>query len=128
MMLSLTSQMVRAKTVAATAATGLLGTVSLGMLLITLSSSALMAADHIVEIKSFKFEPNTLIVQPGDTITWINRDIAPHTATANDKSWDTGRLKKGQQYKLVVTAEMSKDYFCRYHPHMKSRLEIRSDN
>ena len=121
MMWSFTRQMVRAKTVAATVATA-----SLGLMLVIVGSSNLMAADHTIEIKSFKFVPNTLIVQPGDTITWINRDIAPHTATAQDKSWDTGRLKKDQSYKLVVTPETNKDYVCRFHPQMKARLELRS--
>lgn len=121
MMGSFTRQMVRAKTVAATVATA-----SLGLMLVIAGSCSLMAADHTIEIKSFKFVPNTLIVQPGDTITWINRDIAPHTATAQDKSWDTGRLKKDQSYKLVVTPETNKDYVCRFHPQMKARLELRS--
>ncbi len=121
MMWSFTRQMVRAKTVSATVATA-----SLGLMLAFVGSCSLMAADHKVEIRSFKFVPNSLIVQPGDTITWINRDIVPHTATAKDKSWDTGRLKKDQGYKLVVTPETSKDYVCRFHPQMKARLALRS--
>ena len=48
--------------------------------------------EHRVLIKRFKFEPARLEVRPGDVIVWENLDIAPHTATATDKSWDTGRI------------------------------------
>ena len=81
--------------------------------------------EHLVEITDFAFVPATLEVREGDTITWINRDIAPHTATANDGSWDTGFLGLGEQGSLVVSADMLTGYYCQYHPMMKAKLEIR---
>ena len=80
------------------------------------------AAEHIIEIQAFKYVPDRLTVETGDTITWINRDLAPHTATATDRSWDTKRLKKGERMSIVVTKTMKLEYFCRFHPHMKARL------
>ena len=41
---------------------------------------------HEVEIAGFVFTPQTIKVKQGDSITWINRDIAPHTATGSDGS------------------------------------------
>lgn len=82
------------------------------------------AAEHIVEIKALKFVPSTLTVRIGDTITWINRDLAPHTATALDKSWDTGRLNQSVKKTLAVTRGMSLSYFCRFHPGMKAKLKL----
>jgi plastocyanin len=79
---------------------------------------------HTVAIKAFKFDPPSLNVKAGDKITWINEDLAPHTATAKDKSWDTGRLKKGQSKTIEVTADFSLDYFCRFHPNMKAALQL----
>lgn len=79
---------------------------------------------HQVEIQKFKFVPDQLTVKPGDTIVWTNFDIAPHTATAEDKSWDTGTIKKGQAKSVVVKDAMTLDYFCRFHPHMKASLRI----
>jgi plastocyanin len=35
-----------------------------------------------VEIREFKFEPETLTVHEGDTVVWKNDEIVPHTATA----------------------------------------------
>lgn len=80
---------------------------------------------HAVDIKKFKFAPDILAVKPGDVIIWTNFDIAPHTATANDESWDTGTLKKGESHSMPVTQDMHLEYFCRFHPHMKASLQLK---
>jgi plastocyanin len=79
---------------------------------------------HTVEITGFKFVPATLSVRPGDKIRWINRDIAPHTATAVDESWDTGTLEKGASVVTVVGGAIAEKYFCRFHPHMTAELKL----
>ncbi len=83
--------------------------------------------EYSVEIRAFKFVPEVISAKPGDTITWINSDIVPHTATARDKSWDTGTIPKGGSKSLKVTADMQADYFCRFHPMMKASLDLRED-
>lgn len=82
------------------------------------------SVDHQVEITGFKFVPGQLKVRPGDTITWINRDISPHTATAQDKSWDTGTVKKDAATSILITPDFATDYYCRFHPMMKARIEF----
>tara|TARA_R110002073_G_scaffold85978_26_gene204337 strand:- start:528 stop:848 length:321 start_codon:yes stop_codon:yes gene_type:complete len=49
---------------------------------------------NTIRIEKLKFSPPVLEAAVGDTITWVNCDVVPHTATALDKSWDTGLLKK----------------------------------
>lgn len=79
---------------------------------------------HHVEISGFKYDPDRLEVSVGDTITWINRDIAPHTATATEGGWDTGELVKGAEASITVIAGMETSYFCAFHPMMKAQLSI----
>jgi plastocyanin len=79
---------------------------------------------HRVEISGFKFTPDRPDVSIGDTITWINRDIAPHTATASEGGWDTGELVKGAEASVTVTAGMETSYFCAFHSMMKGQLSI----
>ena len=79
---------------------------------------------HEVEIVKFKFVPARLLVRPGDTISWTNRDVVPHTATAINKSWDTRSIRKNMSKSLPVTADMSEAYYCRFHPAMKAQLEL----
>lgn len=85
-------------------------------------------ADHIVEIHKMKFQTRLLNVKIGDTVTWINKDIVPHTATAKDKSWDSGQLKKGESFTLTITDQTSLDYFCFYHRQMKAKLVLTAND
>lgn len=87
-------------------------------------ASSNLQITHKVDIRKLKFVPDHLSVKPGDTIVWTNFDIAPHTATADDKSWDTETLKKGQSKSIVVSEVMVTNYFCRFHPHMKANLRV----
>lgn len=79
---------------------------------------------HDIEIKGFAFNPVSLAVRPGDQIRWVNRDISPHTATAEDGSWDTGELKRGQSAMVKVARNMSTAYLCVFHPNMRAELII----
>jgi plastocyanin len=79
---------------------------------------------HKVMIKNFRFDPPEITVHIGDTIIWINKDIAPHTATADAGGWDTGTLEKGQSENIKVVAETAGAYFCIFHPQMKGRITI----
>ena len=81
-------------------------------------------AQHMVEIHKFKFSPDRLTVQAGDTITWINMDVVPHTATADDESWDTGKIKKGERKRVVVGDNFRGSYFCRYHRTMSGTITV----
>ena len=54
---------------------------------------------HHINIKDFEFSPSELMVRPGDRIIWTNLDIAPHTATATDKTWDSKMMKKSEKDK-----------------------------
>jgi len=89
-----------------------------------LSAAEPAAMSHTIEIKKFKFHPDKLEVSLGDKIVWINRDIVPHTATANDKSWDSKLIAKDAKWETVVNADMLENYFCRFHPNMKGGVSI----
>ena len=57
-----------------------------------------------------------------DTITFTNEDGAPHTATADDGAFDTGRLTKGQSATVTVSASGDHAYKCLVHPSMKGTV------
>jgi plastocyanin len=81
-----------------------------------------LAADHAVAIKGMKFVPAEISVAAGDTVTFTNEDSAPHTATANDGSFDTGRLSKGQSATVTISAAGDFAYICKVHPSMKGKV------
>lgn len=79
---------------------------------------------HRVSISGFKFEPATLEVHVGDVVEWRNEDFTAHTATADDHSFDTGRLDAGQAQRVVARKKGRFPYFCRYHLAMKATLVV----
>lgn len=88
------------------------------------AASEAKARTHVIDITDFKYKSSSHRLRAGDTVTWINRDIVPHTATANDKSWDTGTIKSGQSKSVVISKSFESSYFCRFHPAMKSTVDI----
>jgi plastocyanin len=83
------------------------------------------AAQQPVQIRDFAFTPGNLRVPVGATITWTNYDGAPHSATADDGTWDTGILNKDQNASVTFNTPADYSYYCTLHPDMKARLQVR---
>lgn len=97
---------------------------SLGVMAVPMAAKMATAgghAVHVVEIKGHKFSPATLEMKAGDSVKFINMDGAPHTATATDGGFDTGRLNRGEEGTIKM-AKGSHDYFCAFHPGMKAKI------
>jgi plastocyanin len=87
-------------------------------------STAAPASNTIV-IKNFSFVPASLTVAPGAKITVINEDQAPHTVTANDKSFDTGVITGGQRGEFTAPSKPgSYPYLCTIHQYMTGTLIV----
>src|SRR4029077_6078058 len=54
------------------------------------SPSGEAARSEKVKIVEFVYGPDPVTVQAGGKVIWQNEDTAPHTATADDGSFDTG--------------------------------------
>ena len=77
-----------------------------------------------ITIKDFTFAPATLTAKVGDTITVLNEDGAPHTVTANDQSFDSGRLQPDSSGTIKVEKPGTFAYHCEIHEQMKGTLEV----
>lgn len=77
-----------------------------------------------VEIVEFTYEPDPVTIEAGGKVTWINRDSAPHTATADDGSFDTGTLEEGKLKSENFKEAGSYPYFCEIHPDMRGTIEV----
>lgn len=86
-------------------------------------SAAVTAAEYEIAIARMKFAapPDTLRV--GDVIVWRNDDIFRHTATARDTSFDLDLPPKSQR-RLILDKAGTIDFYCRFHPMMKGRLDV----
>ncbi|MDJ0826464.1 MAG: cupredoxin family copper-binding protein [Rhodobacter sp.] len=90
--------------------------------LLAVSSGRARAATHNVQIQGFAFSPAALSVAAGDTVVFTNGDGAPHTATAADGAFDTGRINPGASAQITVSAAGSFAYRCRFHPNMTGTI------
>jgi plastocyanin len=77
-----------------------------------------------VAIDNVAYTPASISARVGDTIVWTNSDIVAHTATARDKSWDLMMLPK-KSASLVLKKAGTIEYYCRFHPNMVGRIEIK---
>ncbi len=78
-----------------------------------------------VSIEDFAFEPGNLEVPVGTTVTWTNRDSAPHDATSRDGSWETETLSDGESGSVTFDAAGEFDYYCIIYPSMKAHLSVK---
>jgi LPXTG-motif cell wall-anchored protein len=87
---------------------------------------AIAAASGSVTIADFSFAPATITINQGDTVTWNNNGPTPHSATANDGSFDTGILKKGRSASHTFNQAGTFSYFCEPHPFMKASVVVQA--
>lgn len=83
------------------------------------------AADIKADIKGMSFNPGTITIAVGDTITFTNQDGAPHTATAEDGSFTTATLRKGKSETLSFDKAGTYAFFCKIHPGMKGTIVVK---
>lgn len=77
-----------------------------------------------VVISGFKFQPDVLTVNAGDTVEWKNADIVPHTVTALDKSFNSGKIAPGSSWRFVAKNVGEFRYTCTPHPNMHATLIV----
>ncbi len=86
------------------------------------SGEAVRAAK--VKIVEFAYGPDPVTVQVGGKVIWQNEDTAPHTATADDDSFDTGTLERGKIKSETFQQAGTFTYFCEIHPTMHGTVEV----
>ena len=75
-----------------------------------------------VTIANFAFTPAVLTVSAGTKVTVTNSDGAVHTATASDKSFDSGRLSQGKSFSTTITKSVT--YYCSIHQYMTASIKV----
>ena len=82
------------------------------------------AKSEKVDIVEFTYQPDPVVVQVGGKVIWQNQDTAPHTATADDGSFDTGTLEEGKLKSETFKEAGTFTYFCEIHPTMHGTVEV----
>jgi hypothetical protein len=77
-----------------------------------------------VEIHDHAFDLAQLNVAPGTTVTFVNNDTEPHTATADNGLFDTGVLSPGESSWVLFDGWGTVTYHCDLHPDMKGSIVV----
>ena len=80
-----------------------------------------------IKIDNFKFSPKELTVSVGTSVTWVNNDDVPHTATGKGEppAFDSKALDTDQTYSFKFTKPGTYKYYCKVHTHMTGTVIVK---
>ena len=108
---------------AALVATALGGVIAWALAAITLPVRA-QNAPSAVAIDNFTFNPPSLTVKAGATVTWTNKDDIPHAVAAVSKIFKSKTLDTDDGFSFTFTTPGTYPYFCSLHPHMTGTIVV----
>jgi plastocyanin len=74
-------------------------------------------ADRIL-IRQFMFQPTTLTIKAGATVTWLNQDEEPHTVVSASGLFRSAALDTNEQFSFTFRKPGSYPFVCSIHPQM----------
>lgn len=77
-----------------------------------------------VTVRDFAFDPPTLGVVTGATVTWTNTGRASHTVTERTGRWDSGDLAPGGSFTFTFSQPGTYAYQCNIHPSMQAAITV----
>jgi plastocyanin len=88
------------------------------------NTGATVTTQNVVELKDFDFSPKSLTVKAGSTVTFKNTDLAGHSVTAEDKSFDSGILNQNETASITFDKAGTYPFYCTSHPAMKMTVTV----
>ena len=61
------------------------------------------------------FNPSTISVKAGTTVTFINKDNADHWAKGSNGLFSSGKISSGDSYSYTFTTVGTFGFYCPYH-------------
>jgi plastocyanin len=97
--------------------------------LVSLSGDALAADGQITIVQpsdtmSLKYEPASLTVSAGTTVTWVNNSSTAITVTSPDGLFDSESVAAGGSFSYTFDTPGTFRYFCVPYPHMKGVITV----
>jgi plastocyanin len=79
-----------------------------------------------VVMEGIKFNPASVTVSAGDTVTWTNDDSVGHDVTGDGfKSGDPGAMQNGDTFEHTFDKAGTFDYVCTVHPGMEGSVKVK---
>lgn len=90
-----------------------------------ITTNKVMAENNqTITISNFTFDPGTITVKAGSSVTWVNSDTVDHSIIADDESFDTGVLAPGEKGSYTFANAGTYTYHCAAHPSMTATVVV----
>jgi plastocyanin len=90
----------------------------------TAAPSVSAASGNAISIESNAFNPSSLTVKVGDTVTWTNKDSYAHTVKGKNGEFDSGNIASGATFSFKFDKEGTVDYICAIHTFMTGKIIV----
>ena len=97
---------------------------TLAALLASAAAAPAPAGGLTIAIESMAYAPAAAHVRRGARVTWVNKDLVPHTVTAKDGSFRSQAIAPGASWSLVPAQAGAFAYACDFHPTMSATLVV----
>jgi plastocyanin len=74
-----------------------------------------VATTEVKMAKSYRFDPKTIRIQAGDTVTWTNDDNFTHTVEVEGRG--DHKVGRGESVSITFDRPGTFDYVCTLHSH-----------
>ena len=88
------------------------------------TASPAAPSTHGVTVADYSFTPASIGVTVGDTVSWTNSGKAAHTITADDGSFNAGKVASGGTFNYTFSKVGTFAYHCEFHPEMVGSVTV----
>ena len=93
----------------------------------TATPQPVASGNQAITIQGFAFNPQSITVKVGTTVTWTDKDTVSHTVTSlsGPASFNSGPLTaSGGTFKFTFTQAGTYSYHCMIHPSMMASITV----
>ena len=77
-----------------------------------------------VTIKDFAFDPASVTIKTGESVTWTNEDSTTHDVVADGGEFSSGNIDNGATFSFTFDKAGTYPYICGIHPSMTGTVVV----
>jgi plastocyanin len=77
-----------------------------------------------VVMKDIAFDPVSVTISAGETVTWTNEDSVTHTAVGDNGEFESGDMANGDTFSFTFDQAGTYPYHCSIHPSMTGTVVV----
>lgn len=90
----------------------------------TVTTASSEASGPQVIIANHSFDPDTVTIDAGETLTWVNQDGPNHDVIADNGEFASQALSTGESFSFTFTDAGTYPYHCGIHPDMTATVIV----